>query len=342
MPKQLIPFIRGKSLLRIAADRLEGLIDAERQYICTAEAYRAAIREAMPRFRDEHILGEPVGRNTLNAVGFAAAVIGKHDPQAAIAVFTADHLIEPAEEFRRKVETAFDIVQKIPGSLVTFGITPTHAATGYGYVQVGEALPGFDPARRVGRFKEKPDRATAEQYVASGQYLWNSGMFVWRAATLMDCIERYCPQAHEGLSAIAAAWGTAKQNEVLERVYPTLPKHPVDTAVMERAAEDERVTVVTVPMNVRWLDVGNWASYGETCDKDAHGNRLAADRAALLDTRDALIVSEDPNHLIAAIGVEGLIVVHTKTATLICRADEAERIKDLHAEIERRFGGDYI
>lgn len=341
LPKQLIPFVEGKSLMRMAFDRFEGLIPAERRYICAGEQHRDAILAATPAFAADRFLGEPVGRDTVNAVGFGAAVLAARDPDAVIGVFTADHLIEPVDEFQRIIAQGFDLVERHPDVLVTFGVAPTSPATGYGYLALGPALEGS--ARIVREFREKPALAVAEEYVKQGpeHYLWNSGIFVWRAATLLDCIRRYEPTTWEGLMRVARAWNTPDRDELLGRVYPTLRKTSVDFAVMEPASRDPLVRVVAVPMPLGWLDVGSWPSFAETCPKDEQGNALAAERRLLDETAGCLVASSDPEHLIATIGCRDLVVIHTPDATLICRADMAEKIKDLQKQIEAQFGGRY-
>lgn len=341
-PKQLVPLIRGRSLLQVAADRLEGLIEPERRLICTGERYRAAIRGAIPRFGDEQIIGEPEGRDTLGAVGLPAAIVAQQDPEAAIAVFTADHLIEPVDVFQQRVSVGFEIAERQPETLVTFGIEPTRPATGYGYVELGPALDGFEDAYRANAFKEKPDEESARRYLESGQYRWNSGMFVWRAATVLDCIRRYEPEVHEKLMRIAEAWGTERGREVLAEVYPTLKKISVDYAVMEPASRDERVSVATVSMPVKWLDVGGWPAYGQTLEADESGNQLAAGKALSVDSANTLIVSDDDDHLVATLGVRDLIIVRTGRATLVCHKDAAEQIKQLHQRVKETFGEGYV
>lgn len=342
LPKQLIPFIHGRSLLQVAVDRLAGLVEPQRQFICTAEKYRQSIRAAMPTLVDSQILGEPEGRDTLAAVGFPAVVAVQQDPDAVMAVFTADHIIEPVDQFQHRVEVGYRIVEQHPETLVTFGIRPSYAATGFGYVEMGEPLAGFDQAWRTVRFVEKPDAVTAQAYIDSGRYAWNSGMFVWRAATLLDCIRRYKPAVHAGLLEIGAAWGTRRQDEVLKAVYPRLERISVDFAVMEPASTDSALEVATVSMPLRWLDVGSWPAYGETLAADQAGNRSACDRSVLVDSRNNLIVGSDPGHLIAAVGIEDLVIVHTPDATLICHRDHAQKIKQLHEAVADKFGDAYL
>ena len=341
-PKQLIPFVGGKSLLELAAERLEGLVEPACRYICTGEAMRSAIGASLPQFGDEQILGEPIGRDTVNAVGFSAAVLHARDPDAVVAVLTADHLIEPVEVFQQRMAVGFDVAEAHADALVTFGIRPTYPATEYGYIQLGDPLAGFEHARRVQAFKEKPAEATARSYLERGHYHWNSGMFVWRAATLLQAIEWFLPESHEGVTKIAEAWDGPQRQAVLDDAYPRLPAISVDYAVMEPASRDERLQVITVEMPVRWIDVGSWPSYGETHPPDDAGNRVAAEKALLMDTRNTLVVGSDPSHLIATIGLEDIVVVHTARATLICHRNAAQNIKNLHAEIRDTLGDAYL
>ncbi len=340
-PKQLLPFIGGKTLVEISTRRLEGLVPAAQRYLCAADKQEAMIRRVLPELGPEQYLGEPCGRDTLNAVGFSAALLARHDPEAVIAVFTADHIIEPVESFLKIVEAGYRIVEQQPDTLVTFGIAPTHAATGYGYLQLGN--PAAGGAHTVKEFKEKPDAATALRYFQAGadHYLWNSGMFVWRASTLLDCIRRYCPENYAGIQKIAAAKGTPNYRSTLNTIYPTLPRISVDFAVMEPASRDPLVKVVAVPMPLQWLDVGAWTSFAQTCPQDQHQNALGAATTLLINSTGNLLVSSDPNHLIAAIGCKNLMVIHTPEATLICPADQAESVKAAQKTAAERFGGRY-
>ncbi len=354
LPKQLIPFVGGRSLLEIALDRLQGLLPAERCCVCAGATHAAAIRRALPRLGEERFLGEPCGRDTLSAVGFSAAVIARHDPEAVVGVFTADHIIEPVDQFQAIVAAGYRLVEQHPEALLTFGIAPTGPATGYGYLELGDPFPADSagqtaeslvaPARRLRQFREKPDPKTAQRYFEAGaeKYLWNSGMFIWRASTLLDCIRRYAPENHAGLMQIADAWDTPRRQAILAEVYPTLKKISVDYAVMEPASRDPAVPVVAIPMPLQWLDVGSWPSFAQTCPRDERDNRLAASRALLVDTRGTLVASSDPGHLIATIGCDDLVIVHTPDATLVCRADRADAIKDLHQQIASRYGPDAV
>jgi mannose-1-phosphate guanylyltransferase len=343
-PKQLIPFLEGRSLLQSAFDRLEGLIERENRYVCAGRRHEQTILAETPGLKRRNFFGEPVGRDTLNAVGLSAAVLAAKDPYAVIAVFTADHLIEPAEEFRRIVSQGINLVERLPETLVTFGIAPTGPVTAYGYLELGEQIENAPFAWRVQKFKEKPPLDLAKQYFDAGpaRYLWNSGMFVWRADTLLNCIRRYEPEVYRGLDEIAQAWNTPRQAEVLESIFPKLKKISIDFAVMEPASRDEKIRVAAVPMPLRWRDIGSWPSFAQTCRRDEHGNALAAGEQILLDSRNCLAASSDPEHLITLVGCENLFVIHTPDATLICPADRAEQIKELYQQIEKQYGGKYL
>lgn len=335
-PKQLLDFIHrpgdppgaARSLLELAAARVEGLVPPHRRYICTGEKYRALIRSRLPAFSDDRILGEPEGRDTVNAVGFGAAIFEKLDPDAVFAVLTADHIIEPDDRFRESMETGFRLVERDPSRLVTFAIKPTYAATGFGYVERGDALPDSPRAFAVKQFVEKPDAARAAEYLASGRFGWNSGMFIFHAATFLDCLRRFKPESHAGLRDIQAAWGTPDAKPVLHRVYPTLPKISVDYAVMEPASRDPSLHICAVEMDVNWLDVGSWPAYGGTLTPDDRGNCAAGTAPLLVNSSDNLIVG-NPRHTIALVGCRGLTIVHTPDATLIMPSDKAQELKDL-------------
>ncbi len=335
-PKQLLPIIGGQSLLEIAASRMEGLVPRERRFICTNESFREQIRKAMPEFGDDQILGEPIGRDTLNAVGFTASVLAKSDPEAIFAVLTADHMIEPTDEFREKLDLGFTLVERDPNRFVTFGITPSRPETGFGYVERGRAIAGSAGAFHVERFVEKPDATTAEAFLAAGTFSWNSGMFVLHAVTVLEAIARFRKDAYEGLMQIQRAWGTPDQMRVLADVYPALPKVSVDYALMEPASRDSELDVCIVPMDVQWLDIGSWPSYGQTLAADERGNRTSG-TATHLDSNHVLVVSDDSSHMIATIGCDDLIIVHTRDATLICRSDQGQRVKEMAQRMDERL-----
>ena len=337
-PKQLLPLAGGRSLLELCFRRLEGTVEPARRFVCAAERHREPILRALDLPAGQFI-GEPAGRDTLNALALCAAVIARQDPQAAVGAFPADQLIEPQEAFLRQLQAGFALLESQPRTLLTFGVHPTHPATGFGYLELGEELGG--QARRVTRFREKPDLPAAEGFLAAGpgRYLWNSGMFLWQAATFLDCVRRYAPETFRGIQEILEAWDTSRREQVLDAVYPGLKKISVDFAVMEPASRESFVPIAALPLSLRWQDVGSWASYPAA--PDPGGNAVAAERCLVEDSRRTLVVSEDPRHLVAVVGVEDLVVVHTPRATLVCRRDKAERVRELAALAAERFGPEY-
>jgi mannose-1-phosphate guanylyltransferase len=341
-PKQLIPLSDGHSLLQLALARLEGLVPAPGLYICSSREHRQQILEALDGFPEDQYIGEPIGRDTLAAIGVSAAVIRRKHPDAVMAVFTADHLIEPVHAFQQTVARGYELVERHPETLVTFGIEPDSASTGFGYLELAQPWEG--DAYSLKRFQEKPDRETAQRFFEAGpaQFLWNSGMFVWRVSTILECIRRYAQDTFARISRIAEAWGTPEREAVLNRMYAELQKISIDYAVMEPASHDPLVRLAALPMRLRWLDVGSWPAFFKALNADERGNAVSGARAVLLETRRTSIASSDPRHLIAAVGCENLIIVHTDNATLVCRADMAETVKRLHASIREKFGDEYI
>lgn len=332
-PKQLLRFIGGQSLLSIAVGRLRGLIEPAGVYVCTSANYSDQVLADLAMLPENQVIGEPMGRDTANAVALSAAVLAQVKPDSAMAILTADHIIEPLDVFQDALRTAFDMVDQYPEYLVTFGIEPTHAATGYGYVERGTELGAG--AYKVTAFKEKPVEAVARQYMQSGKYFWNSGMFVWKTQTVLKQLQTHLPQSYDGVMKIAAAWGTKDFKRILAEIYPTLPEISIDYAVMEKSTH-----VAMVPMPVNWLDVGNWNSVAATISPDASDNRAIGCQLASLDSSEVLAISEN-DHLIATIGLKDMVIVHTPSATLICPASKTEQIKQLVAQIQQQYPEKY-
>ena len=329
-PKQLIGLFEGKSLLEIAAKRLEDIVASECFWVYTNQKHEDVICEKLG-LPTSQLLGEPEPRDTLNAVAFTAAVLQKQDPDAIFAVLTADHIIRPQDEFARCLDIGFALVEEDASSFVTFGITPTFPATGYGYVELGAKI--RDGARACKRFVEKPDEKSAKEYIDSGNFAWNSGMFIFHAGTFLSALKRIQPASYSGIMRIAQAWGTDTQQSVLDKEYPALPKISVDYGMMEPASSDDAISICTVPMDVQWLDVGSWPSYGDTLEADENGNR--SDTKSLhLDSKNVLCVSSDKSHTITTIGCDDLVIVHTKDATLVFPASEAQRVKEMQVLVD--------
>lgn len=332
-PKQLLRLFGGKSLLQLAYERLREFLPAESILVIAADRHLPAIALELPELSPGNLIGEPEGRDTANAVALAAAVVEARWPGSVMGVFTADHVIAPVDRFVAAVRAGYSLAATDPAALVTFGVKATEALTGLGYVQRGEAVGGG--AFLVKEFKEKPDAATAARYLASGDYYWNSGMFVWQTATILEQIRARLPETHAAVTEVAREWPGEAGMKRLAAVYPGLRKISIDFAVMEHAPR-----VVVVEMDVAWHDLGAWTSLPAVRGRDEKGNTAAGENVVLVDAANNIVVSPD-EHLIVALGVHDLVVVRSADATLICRASDVQRIKDLVGALEGRYGDRY-
>lgn len=331
-PKQLLPLVDGRSLLRLAFERSLASVAAEQVVVVTGAAYADQVALQLPELPAENILGEPVGRDSLNAVAWAAAVLARRDPEAVIAQVTADHVIEPVTEFVATLGQAFAIAEADPAALVTLGVVPTSPHTGYGYLHRGGPLPGHPGVYAVSEFAEKPPREVAEAYLASGEYWWNAGMFVWRAATVLEQLQLLLPANYEGVTTLAA------EPHRLDEIFPALFKTSVDYAIMEPVSHGRgSAHVVAVGLAVEWKDVGGYASLAEVLTPDEAGNAVSG-TVVTLDASGNVVVNADSGGLIGLIGVHDLVVVRTGTATLVVPLDQAERVKELVAEVTAQAG----
>ena len=326
-PKQFLNLYGDRSLLQQAYDRIHELVGADHVLVVTNDSQVAKTREQLPDLRAENVIGEPCGRDTAACIGLAAALLVKQSPDARMIVLAADHLIRPTTKFHDAVRAADAHVAAHPDALVTFGIPPTNPSTAYGYLRraadgsTAEGPHGI-AVHRLESYHEKPDAATAERFLASGEYYWNSGIFCWRAATILSEIRRRAPQLHEPLERIAAAWGTGRQEEVFAAEFEALPKISIDYAVMEHA---ENVFMVETPFE--WDDVGSWLALERVHEPDAQGNVVLGRRHGL-GTENCVIVGTE-NHLIATLGVRDLIIVHTPDVTLVADRKDEQSVKRL-------------
>ena len=337
-PGAVVVAAGAHSLLAEAFARLEAVLPAQQIWVCTAARYAEAVRSALPGLRPDRLILEPTARDTANAVGLAAALVADVDPEAELAVVSADHVLRPVQRFADALRTAYDVLAVRPRALVTLGVTPTSPATGFGYVQRG-APTEVAGAAEAASFREKPDRATAQGYLDSGEYLWNSGMFVWRARTVLDALATHLPETAAGLAAVVAAPAGPARDAALAEVFPTLPRISVDYAVLEPAAA-EPGRVVVVDLDVDWLDVGSWSALAHTLSVDADGNARNG-LTVLLDSTGNVVFSDDPEHVVALVGIRDSVVVHTADVTMVCPVGEVERVKQLLAAVEERHGSRY-
>lgn len=351
LPKQLIPVLEGKSLLEVAFYRLDEVIPAQRRWICGGQRFESAIRSKIPALG--RYLGEPVGRDTLAAIGYSCEMLMATDRNAVVAFLTSDHIIRPVERFREALSFAFKTIEANPDALLTFGIKPTYPSTAYGYLEVGEPI-DKGLTQQVLRFKEKPDLSTAKCYCRAGarRYLWNSGMFVWRAERFLELLNRYEPDIAQALKKIVSEKDPVTHADVLTEIYPSIRKKSVDYGIMEPASLDPEVRILCLPLDLDWNDIGSWTTYGSLAPIDKAGNTAiqalpqenvdgANNSILFFECTNTLVVSTDPKHLIACFGCDGLTIIYTKDATFICPKERVEEIKKLHTEVNYRFNGKY-
>ncbi|ALG13612.1 mannose-1-phosphate guanylyltransferase [Kibdelosporangium phytohabitans] len=335
-PKFLHPLTgTERSLLQATFDRLAPLASAERVHVVTGTAHATAVARQLPEVPERNILIEPLARDSCAAIALAAAVIEQRSPGAVMASFAADHLIKDTEAFGRTVEEA--VRGAAEGKLMTIGITPTRPETGYGYLQCSETAE-LGVQQQVLEFKEKPDLATATEYVESGRYLWNASMFVWRTDLFLRELAQRRPDVFEPVSEIARAWDTDDRVSVVEALWATIPKVAVEYAVMEPAAADG--LVATVPGDFGWSDIGDFETLGELLSDTRDGAHVvstpAAGEVVTVDSAGVIAVPAG-GRLVATLGVQDLIVVDTPDAVLVCDRSRAQDIKRL-TEILRDTG----
>ena len=327
-PKQFLRFNSPYTLLQESFRRAVNLTSPDHVYVVTNRRFVVRVLEQLPDLPPKNVLGEPEGRNTAPAIGWAAVVIRRRDPDAVMAVLTADHIITRVETFRRVLRAAVAVAQE--GHIVTLGIEPTEPATGYGYIERGERLgqwEGFDVYRLV-RFTEKPDRETATRFLQSGKFSWNSGMFIWRVDRVLDEIRQHMPDLYAGLMRIADALDTSEETKVINEVWPTLPSQSIDFGIMEHVTDG-----AVIPVDIGWNDVGSWEAVYKEYPKDERGNAVEGN-VLLLDGDGNLVLSE--GRLVAVVGMSNVVVIETPDAILVCPRDRAQDVRNVVAELKAR------
>ncbi len=333
-PKQLLDLLSARTMLQQAYDRIAPLIAPEHVYVITNTSYLSEVCSQLPEIPCEHIIGEPEGRGTAPPIGYAAGLLRERDPQAVMISLPADHFIRREAEFREAICAAADVAEE--NLLVTFGIVPSYPETGYGYIEAGDDMTRIRGmrVRKVCRFTEKPDAQKAAEFIASGNYYWNGGMFIWRAAAILEEFDRYLPEHARLLKEIDAARGTPEEAAVFERAWCAMPSETIDVGIMEKS---QRVAVI--PLDVNWSDVGNWSSLLELLPGDRDQNVVIGDHIGV-DTRSTLVYSSD--RLIATVGLENMIVVDTGDVVLVCHREDAQKVKSLVDELKRRQQEKYL
>ncbi|HIJ69730.1 MAG TPA: mannose-1-phosphate guanylyltransferase [Planctomycetes bacterium] len=339
-PKQVLKLLDGQTLLRRCYERLTPMFDARNIIVLTNAGYAGLVRENLPELPYDNVIAEPAIRDTAGAIGLASTILARYDADATMAVVTADQLIEPARVFQAALKDALTFVKNEPDALITFGIKPTFASTQLGYIELGPVKNCPECEREiftVNSFREKPDGTTAKEYVASGRYCWNSGVFVWKAKTILAGLKEFLPASVEPLKRIQADWDGPKQAETLREWFLKMPKISIDFAVMEKAKN-----VCAIKLDCRWLDMGSFAALADIISSDLNNNIVVAGHSELLDSKNNIVVTEDEGHLIAAIGLENMVVAHSPDATLVCHIDQTHRLKELLELINSRSGDKFL
>ncbi len=336
-PKQFLDLLGPRTMLQETVDRIEPLIPLHRLLVVCSAEHIAEVQAQVPGLPPENIIAEPGPRGTAPCVGLAAMALWQRDREASMAVFPADHRIADAAGFRQAIARAAQVAQK--DYLVTLGITPTYPHTGYGYIQRGASLDlvGNPPAFVVQRFVEKPDEATARQFVASGEYYWNAGIFIWRVATILAEVERLLPQLYAGLQAVGQAWHSPQRSAVLEQTWEQVPRTTIDYGVMEKAAR-----VAVLPVEIGWDDVGNWATLSALLEADKMGNAVHGNGHSLLPDTAGTYVYTSAGRLVVAIGLKDFVVVDTPDALLVCPKDRAQAVREVVERLKAEGLQEYL
>lgn len=330
-PKQFQALAGRGTMLQETFSRIAPVVGPEDVWVSTGPEMAGLVREQLPILPEDHLIVEPALRNTGPAVALECALLEARWPGCTVASLGSDHYVGRPDDFRRLLSAAAQAAEEYPQYLYLIGVRPTRPETGYGYVGKGGELcrVGEETVWRVTEFTEKPDLERARRYTESGRYLWNANMFVWKARTVLDLFARHAPEIHRRLQPIAEAAASGDWQAAVEREYPAMPSIAVDHAIIEPAAH-----VAALEGDLNWGDVGSWAALADVLEADEEGHLLSG-RVVAVDGRN-LIVRGAAEKLIALVGVEDLVVVDTEDALLVCRRDQAQRVR----EIVDRLGGD--
>lgn len=318
-PKQALKLLGEQTMFQYAVERIKPIFPMERIFVVTRAEHGPILMEQVPELPVENFILEPEGRGTAPAIGLAAIHLKQRDPEATMAILTADHFITETERFCQ-VLTAAELVAA-DGSLVTLGIRPDSASTGFGYIQQGSVLgerSGFK-FYAVRGFTEKPDSTTAQQMVASGEYSWNSGMFIWQAKRILEEFARQLPEFYAQLVAVKRVLGTSEYKTVLEHIWPQVEKETIDYGIMEKARQ-----VMVIPVEIGWTDIGSWGAVLDLLPTDENGNVFVGKNLDI-DTKNTLVFGND--RLIATMGVNDLIIIDTPDALMVCSRDREQDVK---------------
>jgi len=334
-PKQFLDILgTGKTLIQQTFERYSKVVPPENIYVVTSHEYVRLVMEQLPQIEEERILSEPFRKNTAPCIAYISFKLIGEDPKACMVAAPADHLVLEPDEFVKSNQSALNFVDHL-NALVTLGVKPTYPNTGYGYIQHDtiEAAPGIF---KVKTFTEKPNVELAKTFIASGDFLWNAGIFFWKVKNILNAFEKYLPEMYEVFAAEKDKFGTKEEAKVINNIYPQCSNISIDFGIMEKADN-----VYVIPASFGWSDLGTWNSAWENIEKDSRGNAVAGKKVILIDASKCIVHVPDTK-LVVLQGLENFIVVDTKDALLICKKEKEQEIKDYVAEVKKTVGDKYL
>jgi mannose-1-phosphate guanylyltransferase len=334
-PKQFLDILgTGKTLIQQTFERFERLVPAENIYVVTADEYLDVCREQLPGIPEENVLGEPFRKNTAPCIAYISFKLQQLNPEASLIIAPSDHLILNENRFLEVCQDALDFVNHF-NALITIGITPTYANTGYGYIQ-HEGIEAIPSVYKVKTFTEKPNKELARTFVASGDFLWNSGIFVWQLKRGLEGFKKHLPEMYELFASDQDKLNTAEEKDAIENIYPQCSNISIDFGVMEKADN-----VYVIPASFGWSDLGTWNSAWENMEKDYLENAVAGDNVIVFDAAKCVVHVPD-DKLVVLQGLEDYIVVDTKDVLLICHKEKEQEIKEYVGEVKRNKGDKFL
>ncbi len=334
-PKQFLDILNtGQTLIQSTFERFAAFIPVENIYVVTSNEYIKIVKQQLPGLPTENVLGEPSRKNTAPCIAYISFKLHQKDPKASLIVAPADHIIQDKKAFNKVCLEALSFVNK-HNAIITLGITPTHPNTGYGYIQ-REQHSVSDNVYKVKTFTEKPNLELAKTFLASGDFLWNAGIFVWQVKNIIKAFEKYLPEMYDVFIAEKESFNTAAEKKALEHIYPLCTNISIDFGIMEKAEN-----VYVIPSSFGWSDVGTWNSAYENLDKDTLHNAIAGKNVLVIDATKCMVHAPDKKLLVLQ-GLEDYIIVDTDDVLLICKKSKEQEIKDYVAEVKKNIGDKYL
>lgn len=334
-PKQFLDILgTGKTLIQQTWDRYRQLVPVDNIYIITAHEYVEIVKEQLPGIKEDNILAEPFRKNTAPCIAYIAFKLMNKDPEAVMIAAPADNLVLETDQFIITARKAFDFVEHI-NALVTIGVKPSYPNTGYGYIQ-HDSMEAAPDVYKVKTFTEKPNLELAKAFIASGDFLWNAGIFTWKVKNIIAAFEKHLPEIHEVFAAEKDKFNTDEEAKAIEEIYPQCTNISVDFGVMEKADN-----VFVIPATFSWSDLGTWNSAWENKEKDYFGNAVVGKKVMAIDAKNCMVHVPE-SKLVLLQGLEDFIVVDTKDVLLICKKEKEQEIKEYVAEVKRNMGDKFL